>query len=96
MKLKSDLQSKGIGFEASLILLHFGFSIMNMRKIHGDILVENIANRKMCEKIGAREEGVLRSHYYQNGNFRDVVLVGILKEEFYKSNSESLKKFGLL
>lgn len=96
MKLKPNIQSKGIGFESSLILLHFAFSNLNMVKIHGDIIADNMANRKMCEKIGVREEGLLISHYYQNGIFRDVVLVGILKEEFYRHNSESLKKLGLI
>lgn len=96
MKLKSEFQSKGIGFETSMILLHFGFSYLNLIKIHGDILYDNIANRRMCEKIGAKEEGILANHYYQKGKFRNVVLVGIFKEEFYNNNSEILRKLNLI
>jgi [ribosomal protein S5]-alanine N-acetyltransferase len=96
LKIKSNLQSKGVGFEASIILMHYGFSNLNLQKIHGDIVVDNIANRKMCQKIGAREEGILTRHYYQNGEFNDVVLVGILKEEFYKYNFDRLKELGLI
>jgi len=96
MKLKANLQSKGIGFEASVVLLHYGFSVLNLHKIHGDIILENIANRRMCEKLGAREEGVLIHHYFQHGRFRDVVLVGILRDEFNEKNNETLQKLGLL
>ncbi len=96
MKLKSNIQSKGVGFESSLILINFAFSNLNLMKIHGDIMYDNIANRKMCEKIGVREEGILVDHYYQNGKFRDVVLVGILKEEFYLKNNEILTKLNLI
>jgi RimJ/RimL family protein N-acetyltransferase len=96
MKLKSNIQSKGVGFEASLILLNYAFSNLNLEKIHGDILFENIANRKMCKKVGVVEEGVLRSHYYQNGKFRDVVIVGILKKEFYEINKDELTRLDIL
>lgn len=96
LKLKTGLQGKGIGFEVTLILLHFGFSNLNFIKIHGDRIAENIGSIKMCEKIGVKEEGHLKSHYYQNGKFRDVTLVGILKEEFYKRNTDVLEKLGLM
>ena len=96
LKLKTNLQGKGVGQEVSLILLNYGFATLNMQKIYGDILFDNIANRKMCQKLGVTEEGVLRNHYYQNGKFRDVVLVGILKEEFYEINSEKLRLLEIL
>ena len=96
MKLKMERQSGGIGFEVSLILFHFAFSTLNLHKISGDTVAENAAARKMCQNLGLREEGLLVSHYYQNGKFRDVVLVGILKEEFYKKNRDALSKLCLL
>lgn len=96
LKLKTNIQSKGLGFESSLILLNFAFSNLNLQKIHGDIIFENFANRRMCEKIGVREEGILINHIYQNGKFRNLVLVGILKEEFYTKNLEKLKNLELI
>jgi len=95
MKLKPDLQSKGIGFEASLIIIDFAFSHLNLVKIHADVIVGNDFSRKLAEKVGTREEGLLLSHYYQNGKFRDVVLYGILKEEFYSKNRMALINLGL-
>ncbi len=96
VKLKTGLQSKGIGYEVSLILLHFGFSYLNLNKIHGDRIAENIGSVEMCKKMGVREEGLLINHYFQNGKFRNVVLVGILREEFYKFNNVKLEELGLI
>jgi len=95
MKLKPDLQGRGIGFEASVILLHYAFYHLNLVKVHGDILFENIANRKMCSKLGVTEEGILKNHYYVNGAYRDVVLVAIFKDEFYEKNSQIITSLGL-
>ena len=50
----------------------------------------------MCEKIGVREEGILINHIFQNGKFRNLVLVGILREEFYEKNLSALKNLGLV
>lgn len=96
LKLKSSTQKRGIGHEVALILHHFGFSNLNLNKIYGDRIAENIGSIKMCEKLGIREEGRLLNHCFQNGKFRDLTLVGILKEEFYKNNLSNLKKLKLI
>ncbi len=96
LKLKTNLQGKGLGFEASLILLHYGFYHLNLIKIYGDFLEENINNEKMTNKIGCRKEGLLVKHLYQRGEFRNLVIIGILKEEFYQHNKNILLKLGLL
>ena len=96
MKLKSNLQSKGIGYEASLVVINFAFSHLNMMKIHADVIVDNSVSRKLAEKVGTREEGLLVNHYYQNGKFRNVILYGILKEEFYDKNYMELIRLGLI
>ncbi|MCX6266806.1 MAG: GNAT family protein [Bacteroidetes bacterium] len=96
LKLKANLQSKGIGYEVSLILLHFAFSNLNLVKIHGDRIAENIGSIKLCSKLGFREEGVLIKHYFKNGIHRNLTLVGILKEEFYEHNLEKLRELDLI
>ncbi len=96
LKLMSGIYGKGIGYEIALILLHFGFSNLNLIKIHGDRVSENIGSVKMCSKLGMREEGRLLKHCFQNGEFKDLTLIGILKEEFYNHNLSELKRIGIL
>jgi len=96
IKLRTDVQSKGIGYETALILLHFGFSNLNLLKIHGDRVKENIGSIKLTKKLGMTEEGCLRKHQFINGEFRDLTLVGILKDEFYLTNLAELKRLGIV
>jgi ribosomal-protein-alanine N-acetyltransferase len=96
MKLKTNLQSKGIGYEASLIIIHYGFHYLNLRKIHADFLEENKNSKGLTDKIGLRQEGILIDHVYQNGAFKNLTLVGMLKSEFYKINSNKLMELQLL
>lgn len=96
MKLKTNIQSKGLGFEASLLIIHYAFNFLNMNKIHADYIEENISSKKLTEKIGLRKEGLLVNHLYQNGEFRNLILVGILKEEFYSHNNEMLLHYQII
>jgi len=96
MKMKPHIQGKGLGYEASILLIHYGFYHMNLHKIHADFLEENQASLGLVNKIGMRKEGILIDHIYHHGAFKNVVLVGMLKDEFYQSNTGALQKLGLL
>jgi len=96
MKMKPTIQGKGLGYEASIILIHYGFYHMNLKKIHADFLEENQASLGLVNKIGMRKEGLLIDHIYHRGVFKNVVLVGMLKEEFYQTNTEALQALGLI
>ncbi len=95
-KLKSDLQGKGIGVETALIIIHYAFHYLNMQKIYADIIEDNISSQKLTDRIGARKEGLLINHLYHNGEFKNLVLVGILKDEFYNKNRKELIRLGLI
>lgn len=96
MKLKSGLPGRGIGFEASLMIMHYAFHFLNLVKIHADYIDDNKASEGLVNKIGLRQEGVLVKHLYHRGKFHDLILVGILKEEFYTHNRARLADLGLM
>jgi len=96
MKMKQGIQGKGLGYEASLIIQHFGFHHLNLHKIHADFLEENAASLGLVKKIGMRQEGLQVEHVYHHGSFKNIVLVGITKDEFYAVNKEKLQMLGLI
>jgi ribosomal-protein-alanine N-acetyltransferase len=53
---------KGYGCEAAKAWLDYGFNEMNIPKIIGTVSKDNIASRKILEKIGLQ----IRSEYYWN------------------------------
>ena len=92
MRLDKYCQGKGIGFEAGRMLMEYSFNILNLHKITGDQFRENTAAVTFCKKLGFKEEGLLKKHFYQNGEFRDVSIVGLLKEDFFNAMKEYDKK----
>lgn len=96
MKIKSGLLGKGIGFEASLIIIHYAFYFLNLVKIHADYIDDNKASEGLVRKIGLRQEGLLVKHLFHRGVFHDLILVGMLKEEFYAKNGDKLASLGLM
>jgi len=92
MRLDKSCQGKGIGYEAGRMLMEYGFNVLNLQKIVGYQFSENKAAVTFCQRLGFKEEGLLRQHYYQHGKFRNVSYVGLLKEDFFKAIEEIDKK----
>lgn len=73
---------KGYGTEAFRLLLNYGFKIIGLNRIEGEILNTNKASLRLAEKMGFTVEGTMRSKYFKNGEFIDSIRVGLLKEEW--------------
>lgn len=72
----------GYGTEAELLILRFAFCERGLQRISARVLESNIASIKMHEKCGYVKEGLLRKAVYKNGEFQNLVVLSILKEEF--------------
>ena len=65
------------------LLLSFAFEKMNMKRVELKTDVRNLRSRKAILKLGATEEGILRSHMTTtNGKRRDTIYFSILAEEW--------------
>jgi RimJ/RimL family protein N-acetyltransferase len=77
-------QGTGINKNAKFHLLNFAFDYLNMERVEFKTDVLNVRARAGLIKIGAMEEGVLRSHTLMPDNRRrDTVYYSVLKEEWY-------------
>lgn len=75
---------KGYAFEAWSLILEYAFQRLGLRKIVAGAAVENAASVTTLEKLGFKIEGTLRQEILVDGEYRDVVLLGLLREEFFK------------
>jgi len=62
--------------------LSFGFSEMQLHRIAAWCIAENTGSARVLEKLGMRQEGRLREHDYFKGRWWDVLLYGILHNEW--------------
>ena len=71
--------NQGYMTEALREVIRFGFEEMNLNRIEAQHELTNPASGKVMEKVGMRQEGVLRSRLYNKGRFVDVALYAILR-----------------
>lgn len=77
-----DCQGQGLGEEAIRLLLCYAFDQMNLQRVYLKVRADNPAAVRCYEKCGFQLEGTLRSHAYTEGEYHDVLLMGILRAEF--------------
>lgn len=83
-------RDKGIGSEATKLLLDFGFNILNLRNIMIETYSFNERAIKVCKKCGFKEIGRRRKAIIYGRNEYDEVFMDILNEEFQDSIIDKL------
>lgn len=80
-----DYWNKGYGTEAANLIIKYGFEQLNLHRISSNAFSFNERSIRMHKKLGFREEGRQREINFANGQYHDLVLFGILKEEWQKN-----------
>ena len=80
--LRRDRWGEGIATEATLLLLDLGFGPLGLHRIFAFHHPENIASGRVLQKVGMRQEGILRQNLFAHGTWRDSVLYSILDHEW--------------
>ena len=71
-----------MGTEAMSVLLDYGFNILNLHRVDLEVFAFNKRARKSYEKLGFKQEGIMRDKLFYDGEFHDAILMGVLKKEF--------------
>ncbi len=74
--------SNGYATEMVQALVRFGFEQLQLHRIYANCDAENPATRRVLEKVGMRQEGLLRQHCLRSYGWADVCLYGILQAEW--------------
>lgn len=80
---------QGYGRDAVQSLLDYAFRLRNVRRVHLSVHGNNPRAIRAYKSCGFIEEGCLRAHVWSNGEYVDLVLMGVLREEWLKSNHGS-------
>lgn len=79
---------KGDIYDAISGMIQYAFDWMRLNCIEAKVIESNIKSRKILEKLGFKEEGVLRQRIFGGGEYHDFVSYSILKDEFFASKPE--------
>lgn len=75
---------KGFGREAGRLLMRHGFQELNLQRIGCGTPASNTGMIKLALSLGMKEEGRKRAAFFKGGQYHDIVLFGILANEFVR------------
>lgn len=81
---KPENLGKGYGTDATRVMLWIAFHILGLNSVYLITLDFNERAQRAYEKTGFKKAGVFRQGAYLKGEFKDFIIMDILKEEFLK------------
>lgn len=75
-------QGTGVNAAMKLLLLERAFEVLGCVAVEFRTHAHNLRSRAAIERLGARKDGVLRSHMMHRGVLRDTVVYSILSAEW--------------
>lgn len=73
---------KGYGTEAVKTMLRYAFGELGLNRVELETYSFNPRAQRCYKRAGFRREGVRRQALYREGEFHDVITMGILRSEF--------------
>lgn len=81
-------QAKGIGSEATMLVLGFAFEKLNLNKVYLRTSPRFTQAIHMYDRLGFVREGVMREHSYANGKYEDKIMYSMLRKEYDRAVEE--------
>jgi RimJ/RimL family protein N-acetyltransferase len=73
---------KGLGTEATKLMLKHAFEELNLHRVYLTVRNDNESAMKLYEKAGFKQEGIMRESVFKNNKYVTMNLMSILKNEF--------------
>ncbi len=85
-------RSRNVGLEAMALILKHGFFKMNLQRIWAgqDVGLEKW-RASLTTNLGFQVEGTMRRAFYNQGEYRDVVMISVLREDFVRALNENIE-----
>jgi len=73
----------GYGYATEVVqaIIEFGINRMYLNRIEADVIEGNDASMRVLEKLGFKQEGVLRERVYKDGKYHNVCLFALLSKD---------------
>ena len=80
--VKKELRKKGLGIRAIALMLDLSFLQLRLHRITTYVFEHNQPSLALIKRSGFVEEGRMRQACFFDGDYRDLVVVGMLKDEW--------------
>ncbi len=80
--LGTSFEGRGIMARACRAIIDYNFGELGLNRIEVECASDNLPSRKIPERLGFTEEGVIRQAAWLNDRFVDYVIYGLLADEW--------------
>lgn len=80
--LHPDFQGRGFAREAAGAVLDFVFETLQPHRVQAFLDARNAASAALCERLGMRREATILEQEYNDGEWQDTAIYGILRREW--------------
>ena len=78
---ESEAMGRGLGTAVAKLIVRFAFDELKLHRLYLQVHADNARAVRCYEKAGFVKEGVLKDAVFVNGDYCDLVIMGIVKEE---------------
>lgn len=78
----------GIGTDSVFVLQRYAFEELNLNRLETTWLVYNHASENLHLKCGWKIEGLQRKAIFKNGEYHDIKIASVLKNEYLNTAKE--------
>ena len=79
---EKEYWGKGLAKESLMIILTHAFINLGLVRVYARYLKDNLASINVAKKCGFKEEGILRKAVFKNGEYHDLNIMSIIREDF--------------
>ncbi len=77
--IRSDRTGRGFATDAARTVIQLGFADLGLNRIEVECAVGNVASRRVAEKLGCVQEGILRSRLVLPGGVTDTAMYASIR-----------------
>ncbi|MBL6995929.1 GNAT family N-acetyltransferase [Desulfobacula sp.] len=81
-------RGKGYAYQAGKLLLEYAFNNLKLERLYLSLFADNIAAFNLYAKLGFVKEGVLGQDILTSSGRKDVILMGLMKRDFYSMEEQ--------
>jgi RimJ/RimL family protein N-acetyltransferase len=78
--LVDEARRRGVGATAVSLLVDWAFTALDLDRIEITTTADNLAARRLAQRLGFAEEGILRARNHERGRRVDVVMLARLRK----------------
>jgi ribosomal-protein-serine acetyltransferase len=80
--LAKSQTGRGLMTTAVKTLIDEGFRQLELNRIQARVATENYPSQAVCDRLGLKNEGILRQAEWANGHFVDLIMYSVLRNEW--------------